>query len=292
MRPIPAALQAALDSGASTLCRCWLLTRPDGLRLGFTDHDRPLSFLGQTFEPASGFTASALDQAEGLSVDNAALSGALSSDKITAAEIDAGQYDGAQVEAYLVDWQEPGTHLLLSRGHLGEIRRQGSAFEAELRGLSSALNAPQGRALTATCDAALGDTRCTVDLPSLVSESEIVEILSERLVTLASDAEEGTLTHGTLTPTTGALAGRALAIKAHRRRSALAEIELWTAPPAQLTQGQGVTLSPGCDKRLTTCAERFSNQLNFRGFAHMPGQDWLTAVPRADQINDGGSRSA
>ncbi len=39
MRTIPAALQAKLESGATTLCRCWLITRRDGMRQGFTDHD-------------------------------------------------------------------------------------------------------------------------------------------------------------------------------------------------------------------------------------------------------------
>ena len=30
---------AKLDSGATTLCRCWLITRSDGVVQGFTDHD-------------------------------------------------------------------------------------------------------------------------------------------------------------------------------------------------------------------------------------------------------------
>ena len=35
----PSALQTKLDSGVTTLCRCWNLTRRDGVVLGFTDHD-------------------------------------------------------------------------------------------------------------------------------------------------------------------------------------------------------------------------------------------------------------
>ena len=45
-------------AGATTLCWCWRLTRRDGMRLGFTDHDRDLAFDGTTFEAAAGFTAS------------------------------------------------------------------------------------------------------------------------------------------------------------------------------------------------------------------------------------------
>ena len=39
MRSIPSALQAKLDSGVTTLCRCWIITRNDGVTQGFTEHD-------------------------------------------------------------------------------------------------------------------------------------------------------------------------------------------------------------------------------------------------------------
>jgi hypothetical protein len=42
MRIIPPALQARLDGGATTLARCWIVTRRDGVVQGFTDHDEDL----------------------------------------------------------------------------------------------------------------------------------------------------------------------------------------------------------------------------------------------------------
>ena len=97
MRDIPTALQEALDGGATTLARCWLVTRRDGVALGFTDHDRALSIDGQTFEPESGFTASAIEVSTGLSVDTHSVSGALRSSQITEADIQKGLYDAAEV---------------------------------------------------------------------------------------------------------------------------------------------------------------------------------------------------
>ncbi|WP_084395665.1 DUF2163 domain-containing protein [Henriciella aquimarina] len=44
-----------------------------------------------------------------------------------------------------------------------------------------------------------------------------------------------------------------------------------------------------CDKRLETCGDVFSNTLNFRGFPHMPGPDFVLAGPAATG-NDGGKR--
>ena len=57
MKTLPAALQSHLDTGATTLAWCWRVTRRDGVTLGFTDHDRDLTFDGATYEAATGFTA-------------------------------------------------------------------------------------------------------------------------------------------------------------------------------------------------------------------------------------------
>src|SRR3954470_23711206 len=58
MRPIPSALQTKLDSGVTTLARCWKLSRRDGVVMGFTDHDRDLVVGGVTFRAGTGFSSS------------------------------------------------------------------------------------------------------------------------------------------------------------------------------------------------------------------------------------------
>ena len=63
-------LLSHLATGTTTVCQCWSMTRSDGQTLGFTDHDRDLSFDGITFKAATGMTAKALQQCTGLSVDN------------------------------------------------------------------------------------------------------------------------------------------------------------------------------------------------------------------------------
>ena len=46
----------------------------------------------------------------------------------------------------------------------------------------------------------------------------------------------------------------------------------------------------GCDKRFSTCRDRFDNTLNFRGFPTIPGDDVLTAYPAEGERHDGSSR--
>ena len=62
MRTLPNALAAQLAPGAAgQLAFCWILTRRDGVSLGFTDHDRPLMLNGVSCQAASGFTPGPAD---------------------------------------------------------------------------------------------------------------------------------------------------------------------------------------------------------------------------------------
>ena len=44
-----------------------------------------------------------------------------------------------------------------------------------------------------------------------------------------------------------------------------------------------------CDKRFETCRDVFANTVNFRGFPHLPGPDFVLAGPAVNG-NDGGKR--
>ena len=125
-------LHAHLKTGSTHVCRCWAVIRRDGVNLGFTAHDRPLEFDGITFATKSGLTARALVSATGLSVNNTEAVGALSSDKITEADIAAGRFDGAQVTLWHVRWDDVSARAVQFRGSFGEITRTDGGFQAEL----------------------------------------------------------------------------------------------------------------------------------------------------------------
>ena len=58
---------------------------------------------------------------------------------------------------------------------------------------------------------------------------------------------------------------------------------------AEIAEGDLVRLEAGCDKRTETCRLKFNNFLNFQGFPHVPGEDWLMGYPSENQPLDGGS---
>ena len=66
-------------------------------------------------------------------------------------------------------------------------------------------------------------------------------------------------------------------------------VELWHGIRARLHSGDRIRLTAGCDKRVETCQAKFANLGNFRGFPHIPGDDWLTLYPSSGQSSGGGS---
>ena len=285
-------LLAHLAEGLTTVARCWRLARRDGLVLGFTDHDCDLAFEGCVFRATTGLSASSLVQENGLSVDNAEAMGALSDAAITEEDIAAGRWDGAEVTAWLVNWQEPGQRALRFSGAIGEVRRGAGAFHAELRGLSERLNVPRGRVFHPDCSAVLGDRSCRVDLAAPGYSVEVpVERASEasvfRFAGLAGFSERW-FERGRALVTGGAAEGLAGAIKLDRILEGKREITLWEPLGAEVLPGDTVLLEAGCDRRAETCRKKFDNLLNFRGFPHVPGADWLMAVPARTGGNDGG----
>ncbi|WP_027244010.1 DUF2163 domain-containing protein [Leisingera daeponensis] len=294
MSGLSGAFRAHVQSGITTLCRCWALERRDGAVLGFTDHDCVLRFDGLAFQPGSGLTARAVSQATGLSVDNTEALGVLSDAAVREADIEAGRFDGAGVRCWLVNWQDVSMRWLQFRGSIGEIRRAGGAFQAELRGLTEALNRPQGRIYQKPCTAVLGDAACRFDLDTPGYAAELAAAVVERNEVFRWDAlpgfEPDWFTGGRLTVLSGAAEGLWAAVKADQSTADGRKIALWEPIRAAVQPGDTLRLAAGCGKRLETCRLKFNNVMNFQGFPDIPGEDWVMAVPRQSGVNTGGSR--
>jgi uncharacterized phage protein (TIGR02218 family) len=276
MKNLSAGFAAHVASGTTTLAWCWKLTRRDGITLGFTEHDRDLSFGGTTYEAAGGFTASALESTSGLNIDNLDVTGALSSARLDEGDLAAGIYDDAEIEIWRVNWEDVDQRVLMRKGNLGEVSRSGASFTAELRGLAHRLNQPTGRLYQYGCDADFCDARCGLDggdwtaAGTVESTSGNREIASTGLGAYAA----AYFTRGKLTFTSGANAGEVMEVKDHKVGGGL---ELWRAMTRDIAPGDTFTVMAGCDKQYATCVQKFGNGENFRGFPHMPGSDFVIA---------------
>lgn len=287
-------IRAHLQSGATTLCHAWAIIRADGESFGFTDHDLDLAFDGLTFRAGAGLGAKAISRGSGLAVDNTAALGALSDAGLREDEIEQGRFDAAEVRAWRVNWADPSQRWLHFRGTIGEMRRAGGAFHAELRGLTEALNRPMGRIYQKPCTAVLGDGACrfALDAPGYATEQAVeTEHRAQSFRWSALPGfEAGWFTRGRLEVLEGPAAGLWGVIK----QDAIAEgervIDLWEPIRGAIPSGTRIRLNAGCDKRMETCRKKFDNLLNFQGFPDLPNEDWSLAVPRSGQSHTGGSR--
>jgi uncharacterized phage protein (TIGR02218 family) len=291
MKTLSSALQSHLDDGTTTLAWCWRITRSDGVALGFTDHDRALSFDGSDFEPESGFAASEIRAGSDLAVDAQDATGVLTSDRITETDILDGRWDNAAVELWRVNWSDTSQRVLLRRGAVGQIRRGRMAFVAEVRSLAHVLGQTVGRTFQAGCDAALGDARCGIDLENAIYKGAgiVTDLLRDRAFMASGLAgfDAGWFASGTITWTSGANAGRVTEVLAHGLADAIATLTLLEAPVRAIAEDDGFIARAGCDKRIATCSAKFANVANFRGFPNIPGQDAVLRYASQDGGHEG-----
>jgi uncharacterized phage protein (TIGR02218 family) len=286
MRNISTDFKAHLKTGATTVCRCWKIVRKDGTEFGFSDHDNDLQFEGTVFEAGSGLDATALQSANGLSVDNTEAAGALSSAGITENDIAAGKFDGAEVFIWLVNWQNSDQRYLSFRGYIGEISYGRSAFTAELRGVTDKLNTRIGRSYLKQCTALLGDEACRADLSSENFEIKTSLRRCEDQLTLYFDdipnADTDWFTFGTVTFTSGMNQGKSVRVVSDKSVNSERKISVMEELFHPVLQGDEVTLKVGCDKQSSTCQAKFQNMINYQGFPSIPGEDWMMAYPKSD----------
>ncbi len=286
------ALYAHLVTGCTTVCHLWQVVRADGVEMGFTDHDNPITLDGVVYRADTGLTAQALQQTTGLSVDNTEAVGALSSLAIADGDIAAGRYDGAAVTAWLVNWQDLTQRVCLFRGHFGEITHGDGVFKVELRGLTDRLNQPQGRTFQRTCGAVLGDRACGIDLmdPRYVHMEAVgAGGVNDVILTGAGLFADQWFSHGTVEVLTGAASGLRAVIKADVTAAGVRRLKLREGFAVAVQPGDQIRVQAGCDRVMKTCRGKFDNLLNFRGFPHIPGDDWITSYPVSSSQNTGGS---
>lgn len=291
---LPAGLQTHLDSGTTTLCFCWRVTRPDATVQGFTNHDVDLVFEGTTFLAASGFTASEVVKNLGLSIDNLSVAGALSSSSLNDTDLAAGKYDNSTIEIFRVNWANVSQRVLIHKGPIGEIKRGKTAFEAELLGLAQQLNTEQGRRFNFSCDAVLGDARCKIDLNNVLFKGtgSVTTVVDPRRLIVSGIDSFATLwfSLGRLLWTSGPNSGNAVMVKRHVKTVSQVTVELWEPMSETIVAGNGFTITAGCDKQSRTCKSKFNNLVNHRGFEYMIGNDAIMAAAAVSQKLDGSSR--
>lgn len=278
MKTASSQLITHITGETTSLATCWKVTRRDGSIFGFTDFDKNLTVDSLVYQARSGYTRSAIHTIANLAVDNLDIESAIDSETLSAADLRAGVWDGATIEIFLVNWANIANgKIILKRGTIGEVELKDTTFRAELRGLSQALSQQIVELYTPDCRADLGDTRCKVNLTALTVTGAVTSITDRRSFADTSRAESVNYWNGgLLTWTSGANVGRKMEVKAFGGGGAFT---LFLPMPSAVAVGDNYSLRPGCDKKFSTCKDRYNNVKNFRGEPNVPGNDQILAYP-------------
>lgn len=288
-RSIPSALKTAIESETCEPAVLVLLSRTDGVTLGFTDCDEQISYDGDIFEPSDGLQSSSIAQTANSGVDNLDVGGVLKSARITEADIVAGRYDGCRVLIRLVNRADltDGDVILLT-GIIGEVRVRDGVFHTEVRSLSHLLKQSVGDLTSKTCRVRrLGDAQCKVNLAGSsggtpLQSTRTLASGSGLNLTFGSDsAPTGFYSSGIVRFTSGPNANIEREIKTHTLSSGNAVLSLRTAFPFAISPGETAQLTAGCDRVFGTCVSKFGNANNFRGEHLLPGNDIVVKMGRA-----------
>lgn len=276
-KTLSVALAAHYQQETTTLATLWKITRRDNVVHAFTNHDEPITYGGLIYKTTSTYDAGAIQTNSALGVDDVELVGLLAVDAITAATIEAGLWDKAAVEIVEVNYKDltMGENVLRF-GEIGEIKRDGQQFTAELRGLLQYLQNNIGRVVTSDCDADFGDARCKYPKETLrITGTVSVVSASHRIFTVtypsSGPVPVGTYGIGEITWVTGLNAGLRMEMKS---MTAPGVHTLQLDMPYAIAVGDTFTIVPGCNKigRLGHCKLIYNNYINFRGFEDIPGQ--------------------
>ena len=151
----------------------------------------------------------------------------------------------------------------------------------------------RGRLFRATCSADLGDAKCGVNLSSSAFSDTGAVTRTDGVLGIAASGigfSDGWCTGGKLTWTSGDNKDVAVEIMVHRAIGGTDEFDLWQRAPQPIRVGDTFRVTAGCDKTHATCLKKFKNAVSFRGFPHMPGNDFIIRMPRQGEPGlDGGS---
>lgn len=173
-----------LAGDLTTVSTIWLITRKDGKVGAFTEHDKPLTVGGITYQSALSYTRSAIRTTSDFSVDNMDVNGVFDAAEITAADLEAGLWDNAFFQVSLVNWANLSlTPTKLRAGWLGKVTLGQNQYQAELRGLAEALQTSIVEVYQPACRNDLGDAHCGFDLGPVTETGSVASAASRRTFT-------------------------------------------------------------------------------------------------------------
>lgn len=266
-------------------CQIWTIRRRDGKVFRYTSLDRDLRYGGKIFKACGSLDPSASQNGATLGdTGSISLSGLITDNGITEADLFGGLFDDAFVTIDLIHWDDMRvTPKRLASGWVGKVS-QGPAFHTmEVLSVGARLEqAALVQVVSPSCRWKFGDARCGVNVEAMKIQGQIRRVINrgDLLLDLPTPPSDGrTWKSGRIRFVDGVCAGMVCEYKGVD--FATGQITLWTPAALVPSAGDAVEVLPGCDLTREGGCKAYGNIINFGGFPDVPGTDAILETPDA-----------
>lgn len=279
MRTASPQLIALLDEDQFVMADLYTITTVQGEVIRATSYDFNLTVAGHTY-----YSSGEIIKREGVSlslgveVDNLKVT-IYATDDHTIGGISIikafhnGQMDGARfkLERIFLSPSNPintsAGAILLFEGRLIEPELDRNRVEVSVASDLDDLAVQMPRNLyQPSCNNTLFDSACALRRENYVVNTVIESGSTTARILCGLSQPQGWFTQGVIEFLDGGNAGLKRTVRLHESGALLLTLPLLEAPQS----GQRIKVYPGCDKRLETCINRFSNKEHFRGAPFIP----------------------
>lgn len=246
-----------------------------------TSHATAIIFEGNTYDPATAVEASAQSESSGGKDYDISFQGALTSDKLTQADLSGGVYRGATITEYLVDWRFPMAGAVRTYEYIIEdLEWDGESYDAKCSGMLQPLSVKRGEFFSRQCVVDLESEFCGVDLETIgngvVTDLVVTEVISARKFRIDPSQIIGNLGDewflwGKVQWTAGVNRARLGTVVRYSEDDA--EFTVAERPAFPVEVGDKFTARAGCDKTQTSCTAKFNNFDSYQGNPFVRGSD-------------------
>ena len=287
MKQIDIELTSHLQGFATTWCYLMRIDckgKYEGVTKGFTSLDETVIYDDGTsvvtYSSDNGFMPAKFQQEASFSIDNTEVSGWVTDDSITEADILAGMFDAAEVTIYRINYNnlKAGSHEVVAYGTLGETEFDETSWKCEFRSLMQQARQPYGEVYSLTCRNQYGDEKCKKAFEWI--EATVTDVGDDNLLVIIASGltqPDGYFAPGVMEVLTGANAGADMDVDEF---FAGGIIRLTLPMPLPFAPGDKFRIRDDCDKEFDTCKAK-NNVLEFRGEHLTPVADTGLAVPGA-----------
>lgn len=253
------------------------LDRADGVALGLTSHDRALTIAGLRHAPHPGLSVSTIRHSGTMEPGGLDVTGGLSSAALSDDDLISGRWNGAHLTLSRVDWRHPDAPpVTLFTGHFGAVQMGDGRYTVEVLEARPMLTEGARIARAAPgCRARFCGAECGLNAARFTAAARVTGIDGAAVTLDLSPTRLSDFIGGRMRWLDGANRGLWADVVARDGNALL----LAQPPVLPVEPPVRVEIIEGCDHRLTTCASRFANAVNFRGEPHLPGMDLLTRYP-------------